>query len=97
MGDVWLYGMLFAVLLAMGGALRWFAVGLPERDAKYRMLALVLLIPIAAASVLGTVHVYLLWPWWLALPVGLLLLAAGISVVYVLVGRVLPSKIRRSE
>jgi hypothetical protein len=85
------------ILLAVGGALEGFAVGLPEEDAKYRFLAILGTVPIATASVLACVRLYMALPFWLALPAGIAVLCAGVTVVYVIVGKILPSKGKPSE
>ncbi len=74
-----------------------FAIGLPEKDAKFRMLARMGTIPIAIASVLGCVRLYMALPFWLALPAGVAVLAAGAVAVFLIVSEVLPSKMKPSE
>lgn len=85
---------LIPILLAVGGALQWFAVGLAERDAKWRAVCLLATVPIATASVLIFARLYLSLPFWLALPAGVAVLAGGVVCVYFIVARAVPRKLR---
>ncbi len=85
------------ILLALGGALEWFVIGLALNDRKERFLAILGTVPIATGSVLGCVRLYMALPFWLALPAGIAVLCAGVAVVFVIVGKILPTKVKPSE
>jgi hypothetical protein len=66
------------ILVAAGAGLGRFAVGLPERDAKRGVLAVLGTVPIAAASALIAVQLFEAWALWIALPATFVVLGVGL-------------------
>jgi type III secretory pathway component EscT len=73
--------------------------GLPEKDAKYRYLATIVTLVIGFAAVSVAIGVQFVWPFWAALPAGIVALGVGGLAIYGIVGRILPQKTgeRRDE
>jgi cyanate permease len=74
-----------------------FLMGLPERDAKYRYLAI-----LALCVIVPVVFGLFFWAaasfaWWKALPLGILLIGAGFFLLLRVVDRILPKKLPRQE
>ena len=69
-------------------------VGVSERDAPKRVLATVVLFVLALISVLGFVWMWMVWPFWIAFPAGLLLVAIGVGIGIFLVGRITRQKVK---
>ncbi len=68
------------ILVAAGTGLGRFAVGLPERDAKQRVLAVLGTVLIAAASALIAAQPFEAWALWIALPATLVVLGVGLHI-----------------
>ena len=90
-GKYLLIALIAGLLLSVGH----FALGLPEEHAKYRFLSLPVTFAGSLLSVLGFLYLFVALPFWLALPVGLLLLAAAFVCIFFLVQKILPKKISR--
>ncbi len=88
---------LILILLAVAGSLESFALGLPEKGARYRALSLVATLPIAVASALACVRFYEVLPLWFALPGGMVVLGLGFAVIHFIVDRIVPKKIKSSD
>jgi uncharacterized membrane protein len=86
---------LIVVFLASAVAYALDVAGLPEEHAKYRVLALLVTSAGCLVSILGSLYLLTVLPFWLALPVGVLLLAAAFVCVFFLVQKILPKKISR--
>ena len=84
---------LIIILAAVGASFGMFGLGLVEKDAKYRFLAILAVGPIAAASILGCLAVYMRWPNALGLLAGIGILVVGGVVISGCVSRILPKKI----
>ena len=69
--------------------------GLPEEHVKYRVLALLVTSTGCLVSILGSLYLLTVVRFWLALPLGLLLLAVAFVCVFFLVQKILPKKISR--
>lgn len=72
--------------------LLFILTGLPERDAKYRYRATIVTVMIGTAAVAGFFGLLYVWPFWLALPAGLVVLFFGAAAIYWLVAYLLQQK-----
>jgi protein-S-isoprenylcysteine O-methyltransferase Ste14 len=69
-------------------------VGLEERDAPKRYLATAVVLLIALVCVPGFVFMVYFWPFWIAFPAGLILMAIGIWISLVIVDRMVGKKVK---
>jgi hypothetical protein len=69
----------------------------PWRDEWRRSVALAITIPLAIVSLGGFVWALFVWPMWLALLVGIPLLAAGFSVAFWVISKSMTDKLRNDE
>jgi hypothetical protein len=72
-----------------------FAV--PERGAKYRYQSLLVIFPVAVISLGIFIWLSAFWPWWAALPLGIVAIALGFLVVLRIVSRIVPKKFPTDE
>lgn len=84
---------LIMILVALAASFEFFGLGLPEKDAKYRFFAILTIGPIAAASILGFLVVYMKWPNVLGILVGIAILVVGGVTISKCISRILPKKI----
>ena len=68
--------------------------GLQERDAPKRHLATAILMPIALVCLLGFILMVYALPFWVSLPVGLVLIAAGFALSLFIVDRMVGKKVK---
>ena len=69
-------------------------VGLAGKDAPQRNLSLVVVLFVALVCVLGFVWMWSAWPFWIAFPAGLALLAIGIWISLVVVDQIVGKKVK---
>ncbi len=79
---------------SLGTRLRWFPDRWPEKDSGYRYVALFITVPIAIAVISASVWIYQLLPLWLSVLPICILFGAGLWVVYLLIDRTLPDRIK---
>ena len=89
--------LLLGILLAVGFGFRLYALGLPEEGAVYRKLSLLAVLPITTAVVLGSLRLYQILPFWMALPAILIITAVGFLILYSVISKIVPSKVKRLQ
>ncbi len=83
---------LIIILAALGASFSMFGLGLPEKDVKYRFFAILTIGPIAAASILGVLVVYMKWSNALGILAGIGILVVGGVIISECLSRILPKK-----
>jgi len=68
-----------------------------ERGAKYRYLSAPVIVIVALASFALFLWLAISLPWWVGLPAGIAVLAAGFLLLLKLVNRIVPKKLPADE
>jgi hypothetical protein len=82
-----------AILMAVGGGLSGLALGWSETESKQRFFAAAALLPVITVSFIACIWLYFAWPsaWGILTSLGIL--TVGALIVYLLVSKIIPSKV----
>lgn len=72
-------------------------MGPAERGAKYRYLSVFVIVAVALISIGLFLWFTISLPWWVGLPAGIAVLAAGFLLLLKLVNRIVPKKFPTGE
>ncbi|MBI1749574.1 MAG: hypothetical protein HY234_04355 [Acidobacteria bacterium] len=74
--------------------IEWMGFGLAERDAPQRYMATAVVLLIALVCVPSFVLMVYFWPFWIAFPAGLTVMAIGVGVSIFVVDRIVGKKVK---